>query len=62
MTELSPWRFRWRTVPAPVGEQRERTDPIVGMTAEAHRAERHGQAFRALRMECGLSLGAVARG
>jgi predicted transcriptional regulator len=35
---------------------------LHSMDAEAAKAERHGQAFRAFRVECGLSLGDVARG
>lgn len=44
---LSPWRFRWATVPC---------------HGKAEQAERHAEAFRAMRVECGLTPGDVARG
>lgn len=58
---LSAPRFRWSIVKAPAGDPLKRTWPIVGLTAESYRAELHGECFRALRVECGLSLGDVAR-
>lgn len=57
---LSPWRFRWVTVPS------NGTTHVAGLVAvmslEAAQAERHARAFKSLRVECGLSLGDVARG
>lgn len=61
---LSAWRFRWRTEACPAVPLTAHEGPL-GALVEASRREtngRHGEAFRALRVECGLSLGDVARG
>lgn len=61
---LSPWRFRWLTMVNPPIPLTAHEGPI-GTLVEAGRrddADRHGAIFKGMRMECGLSLGDVARG
>lgn len=61
---LSVPRFRWRTVPCSAAPATAHDDPLGSLVESGKRETngRHGAAFRALRAECGLSLGDVARG
>lgn len=60
---LSAWRLRWRTVPCSAAPATAHDDPLGSLVESGKREmnERHGAAFRVLRLECGLSLGDVAR-